>query len=308
MAITAAGGFPQLSGTLVPNNVWSTNLLVKFYDATVFGAIANTDYEEDVKRFGDKVNIRTTPSITIHDYEKGGVLQTQTPDPQNVTLTIDKAKYWNFLVDDVDRFQSDLDFMENWTQAAALDLEVAIDSGVLTDEYPNAHASNQGATAGSRSGNINLGATGAPLRLTKGNVIDTLALCEQTLAEQNVPEYDRWLVIPQWVARLIRTSDAKNAEMLGDSESMIRGTNRIGRLHSFSMCRTNQLATTTDGSDTVTNIMFGQKKALSFASQFVENALLISELQAGHKCRGLQVYGHDVLKAEALGLLYAVQG
>jgi len=33
-----------LSGTYIPE-IWSGKLIVKFYQATVFGAIANTDYE-----------------------------------------------------------------------------------------------------------------------------------------------------------------------------------------------------------------------------------------------------------------------
>ena len=39
------------------------------------------------------VNIRTTPTITIRDYQKGGSLQVERPESPNVTLLIDKAKW-----------------------------------------------------------------------------------------------------------------------------------------------------------------------------------------------------------------------
>lgn len=42
MAYPAASGSPAYSGTFIPE-IWSTKLQVKFYSATVFGDIANTD-------------------------------------------------------------------------------------------------------------------------------------------------------------------------------------------------------------------------------------------------------------------------
>lgn len=42
MAFAVAAGSPSYSGTFIPE-IWSTKLQVKFYSATVFGAISNTD-------------------------------------------------------------------------------------------------------------------------------------------------------------------------------------------------------------------------------------------------------------------------
>lgn len=47
MAVTAAAGTPQYSGTFIPE-IWSGKLLVKFYAATVLAAISNTDYEGEI--------------------------------------------------------------------------------------------------------------------------------------------------------------------------------------------------------------------------------------------------------------------
>ena len=44
MAVTAAAGFPQQSGVLVPE-IWSGKMLVEFYETTVLSQICNTDYE-----------------------------------------------------------------------------------------------------------------------------------------------------------------------------------------------------------------------------------------------------------------------
>ena len=41
--LPSAAGYPAYSGTFIPE-IWSGKLVEKFYDATVFGDIANTDY------------------------------------------------------------------------------------------------------------------------------------------------------------------------------------------------------------------------------------------------------------------------
>ena len=59
--IAVTGAFatsPAYSGTFIPQ-VWSTKLQVKFYDASTFSAISNTDYQGEIKGMGDKVIIRT---------------------------------------------------------------------------------------------------------------------------------------------------------------------------------------------------------------------------------------------------------
>ena len=42
MAFPTAAGNPSMSGIYIPE-IWSGKLIEKFYAATVFGAIANTD-------------------------------------------------------------------------------------------------------------------------------------------------------------------------------------------------------------------------------------------------------------------------
>ena len=44
MAYPVAVGLTTHSGTLTPE-IWAGKTLVKFYAATVFGAITNTDYQ-----------------------------------------------------------------------------------------------------------------------------------------------------------------------------------------------------------------------------------------------------------------------
>lgn len=102
MVFPVTSGHPQYSGNFIPE-IWAGKLIEHFYDATVLAQISNTEYEGEIKNFGDTVHIRTTPTITIRDYTKGMTLQVERPDSDPLELLIDKGKYWQAVEDDVDK-------------------------------------------------------------------------------------------------------------------------------------------------------------------------------------------------------------
>ena len=178
--------------------VWSGKLQVKFYKSTVLGEITNNDWEGEIKGQGDKVYIRTIPTINISNYTKGMNLTSQVPTSTPLELNIDKGKYFQVVLDDVDEVQADVKLMDIFTNDASQQMKIAIDGDVLGAVYADAATANKGATAGALSGDINLGATGAPRQVTASTVLDIILDMGQTLDEQNTPEEGRWLVIPAW--------------------------------------------------------------------------------------------------------------
>ncbi len=308
MALNAAAGYPQYSGTIVPNLLWAGKLLIKFYAATVLAAISNTDYEGEISKQGDTVRIRTTPTVTIRDYSKGQTLTAESPTPTTVDLQITKGKYWNFVADDVDKFQSDIAFIEDWTRDASEQLKIAINRDVLGVVYSSVAAANQGATAGAISAAYNMGVSGTPVAIDKTNVVDFITDMASVLSEQNVPEdSERFVVIPGWMKNLLQKSDLKNAMLTGDSVSPMRN-GRIGEIAEMTVYSSNLLATTVDGSYTCTNIIAGHRSGLTFASQLLENESLRAESTFGTLFRGLQVYGYKVVKPESMVWGYVRKG
>ena len=208
--ITREAGYTDLSSTstgqFIPE-IWSGKLVSKFYDSTVFGEIASNDYEGEIKGQGDTVVIRTTPTLTISDYKTGQTLNYEEPTNPSVDLSIDKGKSFAFRVDNVDEYQADIDIMDDWAGDAGEQMKIAIDTDVLANIYSDVTAVNKGATAGFRSGDINLGVSGTPLLLTKANVLEFIVDLGTVLDEQNVPETGRWLVLPAWICGLIKKSD-----------------------------------------------------------------------------------------------------
>jgi hypothetical protein len=294
MAYPNAAGRPQYSGNFIPE-IWSGKLIENFYDATVLAAISNTDYEGEIRQYGDTVNIRTTPEITIRTYTKGQTLQVENPDKPKLQLLIDKGEYFSCIEDDVDKVQSDIALMDTWSKDASERMKIKIDQRVLTDLLPDIASTNKGATAGRITGNIDLGTTGTPVAITKSNVLDYIVDLGTVLDEANAPEAGRFLVIPAKMAGMIKKSDLKDASITGDSMSVIRN-GRLGMIDRFTIYMSHNLSV----SSGKFSLVAGHKMGFTFASQMTNMETIRSESTFGNIVRGLQVYGYKVVKPEAL--------
>jgi hypothetical protein len=295
MGFPVSSGRPNYSGNFIPE-IWSGKLIENFYDATVLAAIANTDYEGEIKSMGDTVNIRTTPEITIKSYVKGQTLQVENPDKPKLQLVIDKGEYFACIEDDVDKVQSDIALMDTWSKDASERMKIKIDQRVLTDLLPDVAAANKGATAGRISGNINLVTTGSPVAITKTNVLEYIVDIGTVLDEANAPEGNRFIIIPAKMAGMIKKSDLKDASLAGDTTSILRN-GRLGMIDRFTVYMSHNLKVDTGGKF---NLIAGHKMGFTFASQMTEMETIRSESTFGNIIRGLQVYGYKVVKPEAL--------
>ena len=312
---------PSYSGTFIPS-IWSSKLNVKFYAASVFADICNRNWEGDISNIGDKVIINNIPTLTISDYVVGGNLNYQTPTPNTIELLVDRAKYFGFNVSDVLDYQSKPNLMDMFSNDAAEQMRIVIDSTCLYRTFNQGSSANRGATAGVKSGAVNLGTDASPLQFTgqAATVLNTVLAMAGVLDEQNVPDSDRFLVIDPATRTLLMQSNLAQAQITGDNQSIIRN-GLIGKIDRFSIYVSNQLPTIAangtawisgDGSETsvsaTTNankrraIIAGHKSAISFASQMTKTEQLRNPTDFGDLVRGLQVFGHKVTKPEALAM------
>lgn len=324
-AVTPVGSLyntnPAYSGSFIPT-IWSSKLNVKFYAASTFADICNRNWEGDISNMGDKVIINNIPSLIISDYVVGGNLNYQTPTPNTIEMVVDRAKYFGFNISDVLEYQSKPNLMDMFSNDAAQQMRTVIDSTCIYRTFNQGAAANRGATAGVKSGSVNLGTEASPLQFT-GNaatVLNTILGMAGVLDEQNVPDSDRWLVIDPVTRTLLMQSNLAQAQITGDDTSPIRN-GLIGKIDRFSIYVSNQLPSlaangTTwlsgDGSESTvaatTNankrraIIAGHKSAISFASQMTKTEQLRNPTDFGDLVRGLNIFGHKVTKPEALAL------
>lgn len=303
MSFPVASGRTQYSGNFIPE-IWSGKLQAKFYKTTVFSEISNNDWEGEIKGQGDKVHIRTIPTITINAYNKGDNLTNQVPTSAPIELLIDQGKYFAVVLDDVDAVQTDVKLMDMFTNDATEQMKIAIDAQILDGVKAAAATANKGATAGVISGNVNLGTDASPRAVTKSNILDLILDAGQVLDEQNVPESGRWLVIPSWMAAMVKNSDLKQAYLTGDSVSPLRN-GKLGMIDRFQVYVSNNLPKTSDGDS---YLLAGTKDAITFASQMTNVETLRAQSTFGNIVRGLNVFGFAVIKPEALVNMVAVKG
>jgi hypothetical protein len=320
--VVGSGAFdttPSYSGSFIPA-LWSAKLNVKFYKATVFGEIANTNWEGEIKGMGDKITINNIPTLSINSYSAGTSLSYEVPTPSTLTLNIDQGKYFAFQLNDVLAYQSQIKLMDTFSNDAAMQMKIAIDSKVLYNTFSGAAAANKGATAGAQSAGYNLGTDAAPITLTASNVLSTITSLSAVLDEQNIPETDRWLLIDPATRQLLMQSNLAQAQFMGDNQSILRN-GRIGSIDRFTVYVSNNLprgaATKTwqsgDGTEGNANgstevkrraIIAGHKSAISFASQMTKVETVRNPSDFGDFVRGLNVFGYVVSKDTALS--YAV--
>lgn len=80
------------------------NVLRKYYSNALTPAFCNTDYEGEIKKIGDRVNVLMfLEDITLTDYAVGTDMATQSPVDTEAYLHINKKKYYNFSIDAVDK-------------------------------------------------------------------------------------------------------------------------------------------------------------------------------------------------------------
>jgi hypothetical protein len=321
---------PAYSGTFIPT-IWSAKLNAKFYTASTFADICNRNWEGDISNIGDKVVINNIPSLVVNDYVVGGNLQYQTPTPNTVELAVDRAKYFGFNVADVLEYQSKPDLMSMFTDDASEQMRTVIDSTCLYRTLLTAAsgtedgtvAANKGSTAGVKSAAYDLGTDTTPVDLSNATTgpNDTLMLILRMAAvldEQNVPDSGRWLLLDPATRLKLMASDLAKAYLTGDNTSPLRN-GMLGTIDRFKIYVTNHLPykaisatvwTSGDGSetsitgssDTTRNrlIAAGHTSAITFASQITKTEQLRNPTDFGDLVRGLQVFGHKVVKGTAL--------
>jgi hypothetical protein len=312
------------SGKFIPW-LWSAKMNAKFYAASVFGEIANTDWEGEISGIGDKIVINNVPDVTIKDYT-GDIGTATNPPPSTIDLNISKAKFFHFNINDVLAHQSKPKLMSVFSDNAAQRMKMFVDSNVIYNSFATSDVLNKGATAGVRSASYNLGLDTLPIVLTAANVLQTITALGGVLDEQNVPDSDRWLVIDPLTRQLLMYSNLAQAQFMGDNQSMVRN-GKIGMIDRFTVYVSNQLPTAAsgatvwtgaqDGTGNVENtiscavradggttarrpIIAGHKAAIAFASQITKVESLRNPNQFGDLVRGLNVFGYNTVKPESM--------
>ena len=289
--------------------IYSKKVLNFFRKASVVEAITNTDYAGEISAFGDSVRIIKEPVISVSDYTRGSdTTQTKLTD-QEITLVVDSAKAFKFIVDDIETNMSHVNFKEVATSSAAYALRDSYDAAVIAsmfsgvstsspDHVLGADASAATQTMGQHQGGSNsidlLGSDG-----TGTDPLDVMSFMAKLLDEQSVPEEGRWFVAPPSFYNELAQSGSKllSVDFNAGQGSIRNGLVSSGKLRGFDMYKSNNVAA---ASTATGKILAGHISSTATAQTIISTEVLRDPSSFGDIVRGLHVYGAKVLRPEAL--------
>ena len=303
--------FAQSSGSNFSGNnfmpeLYSKKVLNFFRKASVAEAITNTDYAGDISAFGDSVKIIKEPVITVDQYERGGAVTATTLTDNEVTLVVDTANAFKFIVDDIETSMSHVNFKEVASSSAAYALRDAFDTGVIAKLFAGTSASSPNHILGSDSatdlaagtfdgtGNLDIGYASG-----EHDPIDVLSHMARLLDEQSVPEEGRWfLANPEFYEQLVQSSSKLMSVDFNAGQGSIRnGLVSSGKLRGFDMYKTNNIAATSNAAG---KCIAGHMSSTCTAQTIINTEVVRDTASFGDIVRGLHVYGAKVLRPEAL--------
>ena len=286
--------------------VYSKQVLNFFRKASVAEAITNTDYAGEIANFGDTVRIIKEPVISVDQYERGQDIPATKLTDQEVTLIVDIANAFKFIVDDIETQMSHGNFRDVATSSAAYALRDAFDTGVIATMFSGVSSSSPDHVLGSDNatdlasgtfdgtGNLDIG-----FGTDEHDPIDVMAKMARLLDEQNVPEEGRWFLASPDFYEVLSQSASKllSVDYNAGQGSIRNGLVSSGKLRGFNMYKTNNIA---DTSNAAGKCLDGHISSTATAQTITSTEVLRDPDSFGDIVRGLHVYGAKVLRGEAL--------
>ena len=298
----------QANSFFLPS-IYSKKVLNFFRKASVVEAITNTDYAGEISAYGDSVKIIKEPVISVSDYTRGSDTTATKLTDQELTLVVDSAKAFKFIVDDIETNMSHVNFKEVATSSAAYALRDSYDAAVIAsmfsgvstsspDHVLGADASAATQTMGQHQGGSNsIDLTGSDG--TGTDPLDVMSFMAKLLDEQSVPEEGRWFVAPPSFYNELAQSGSKllSVDFNAGQGSIRNGLVSSGKLRGFDMYKSNNVAA---ASTATGKILAGHISSTATAQTIISTEVLRDPTSFGDIVRGLHVYGANVLRDDAL--------
>ena len=259
--------------------LWSGALLAHLDKSHVVANLVNRNYEGDIKQYGDTVKISQVGDITISDYTENSDIN----DPEELSveqkvLTIDKQKYFNFQIDDVDMAQTRTSLMDGAMQRTAYALADETEKVILKAMDTDAATKLVPAAA-----------------LDETNIYKEIIKMKVALDKKNVPTAGRWLLVSADTHALL----LQDQRFVGTGGTMAEANLQngfVGKILGFEVYLSNNLEALTNGNGAIA----GNRMAVTFAEQIVQTEAYRMEKRFADAVKGLNVFGAKVIYPDCL--------
>ena len=262
--------------------LWSKELNRRLVDYGVMFDCVNRNYEGEIKNQGDTVHIQTPAAVTIGTYVEETGINYEELKGDTIPLVIDQAKYFGFKIPDIDKVQSNVNLMTNYTGEAKK--EVINTKDAYLHALGIAAAQDHGAVA-----------------ITPENIYGTLVDMYAKLADANAIDADGKakdgtrpfvIVSPQVAAVIKKSPEATHGTKLGDD------TVRKGAILDFAGFDVKQSTLIKNKSGFA--ILAGTTEGITYAEQINKVRGLEDKDTFGTYVSGLYLFGGVAAQPKAL--------
>jgi N4-gp56 family major capsid protein len=271
--------------------LWTAKILVALRKKAVAGQLVNRDYEGEIKRAGNTVNITSINDVTIGTYTEHTDITFEDIDDATRALVIDQQRYFAFEIDDIERAQS--------VNGGAV-MNQALDNATYQlRDIADAFLLDAMNDAIQGTGN-DLGTVA--IHTTAKNLYDSFVDLAVTLDVDNVPEEGRWAVVsPSLHGRLLKLDTFITPGDQAAPAARLNGY--IGSIAGLDIYKSNNLPAVTDAAATGGLAIAGHSMATTFAEQITSVEAVRLEKRFADGLKGLHVYGAKVVRPTALAVV-----
>lgn len=329
----------------LPNGVFSPTMFSKkvqkaFRKTSVCEDITNSDYFGEIKNMGDSVKIIKEPEITISSYARGTQLTPQDLEDSDFTLIVDQANSFMFRIDDIEKSQTHINWMDLASDRAAYRLSDKHDKDILAymagysfsdvtglwtarTTYPgtkaDANADSDELLAANkltRASFVSGGSSSESLAVGVSGTYDVTPLAllnrmARRLDLNNVPKEGRWVVIDPVFKELLMDENSKliNNDYNPGADQLTNGKLQEKMIRGFTVYESNNLPEIGTGPDTAdTNgssahygvLIAGHKGAVATAQQLSKTEDYRDPFSFADIVRGMHMYGRKILRPESI--------
>jgi hypothetical protein len=339
MAFPSASGYGNLPNGKFSPVIYSQKVQKQFRKKSVVEDITNSEYFGEISNYGDSVQIIKEPEIAISKYARGTQLTSQDLEDQDFTLIVDRANSFQFQVDDIEKKQSHVNWMDMATDRAAYNLAQEFDSDVLgyltgyekspttglwvarsapvgtksestadSDELFGIHKLNRShfVAAGATTDSIAVGTSGT----YDATPLAILNRFNRLLDQQNVDKEGRWVVVDPVFLEILMDENSKFVDRdFQEGEQLSNGKISSSKIRGFRVYSSNNLAYVGNGPGVADNngsatdygfIVAGIDSAVATAEQINKTESFRSPFGFSDIVRGMHMYGRKILRPQGL--------
>lgn len=340
MAFQTAANYGNLPNGVFSPTIYSKKVQKEFRRTAVAEAITNNDYFGEIKNMGDSVKIIKEPEIVVSAYARGTQLTPQDLEDSDFYLIVDRANSFIFRIDDIEKQQSHVNWMDLASDRAAYQMSMVYDRDILGylsgyeynestglwaarttpvgskaeasadgDELLAGHKVDGASFGGSASNSISMGVAGT----YDATPLQILNRFNRLLDLQNVPKDGRYVIIDPVFTEKLMDENSKfiNNDYAANQNAggqLTNGKLVQTKIRGFEIYESNNLPQIgtgpgTAGAGNTSNygvILAGHKASAATAQQLEKTESYRDPFSFGDIVRGMHMYGRKILKPQGL--------